>query len=183
MSTMISAQNLKALMDAEQAYALFDVREAGEYNGGHILSATLLPRREIEFRMAALVSAPSTPVIVYDDATGRADLAAATLQSLGYEHVKVLQGGLANWIAASYATASGVNVPSKDFGERVHIEFHVPELRPEDLCARQARGEHLIIWDMRTPEEYSRFSIPGSCNVPGGELIQHCYDLSQMTDT
>jgi len=170
-------------MDTEQAYALFDVREAGEYNFQHIASATLLPRGEIEFRIAALVSAPSTPVIVYDDLSGRADLAAVTLQSLGYEQVKVLQGGLANWIGAGCATASGVNVPSKEFGERVHVESHVPELTPEDLCARQARGERLIIWDMRTPEEYSRFSIPGSCNVPGGELIQHCYDLSRMPDT
>jgi rhodanese-related sulfurtransferase len=122
-------------------------------------------------------------VILYDDVSGRAELAAVTLQSLGYERLQVLQGGLANWGAARYATASGVNVPSKDFGERVHIESHVPELTPEELFARKARGERLIIWDMRTPEEYSRFSIPGSCNVPGGELIQHCYDLSQIADT
>src|SRR5262245_75435 len=114
MPTMITAQDLRALMDAEQAYALFDVREGGVYNFQHIASATLLPRGEIEFRIAALVSAPSTPVIVYDDLSGRADLAAVTLQSLGYEQVKVLHGGLANWIAAGCATAAGVNVPSKE---------------------------------------------------------------------
>ena len=183
MAALISPQDLKALMGYEQPYALFDVREAGEYNARHIASATSLPRREIEFRITDSVSAPNTPVILYDDVSGRADLAAVTLQSLGYEQVKVLQGGLANWTAAGYATASGVNVPSKEFGEKVHIESHVPELTPEELCARKARGERLIIWDMRTPEEYSRFSIPGSCNVPGGELIQHCYDLSQIADT
>ncbi len=183
MAAMISPQDLKALMVDEQAFALFDVREAGEYNARHIATATSLPRREVEFRVADLVSAPSTPVVLYDDLSGRADLAAVTLQSLGYEQIQVLEGGLPNWAAAGYATASGVNVPSKEFGERVHIESHVPELTPEELFARQARGERLIIWDMRTPEEYSRFSIPESSNVPGGNLIEQFHDLSQIPDT
>ena len=180
---MIFPQDLRALMENEQTYALFDVRERGEYNAEHIASATSLPRCEIEFRIADLVSAPRTLVVFYDDLSGRAELAVKTLRSLGYEDVQVLQGGLAAWGNAGYPTASGVNVPSKEFGERIHIEYGVPELTPEELHARKQRGERLVIWDVRTPEEYSRFSIPGSCNVPGGDLVQQAYEISQNPDT
>jgi rhodanese-related sulfurtransferase len=182
MAKMISCQALQALMKDDQPYALFDVREPGEYNTRHIASATLLPRSEIEFRIAALLTAPSIRVVVYDDLSGRAELAAETLSFLGYEEVHSLQGGLAEWEAAGYSTTSGVNVPSKDFGERVHIESHVPELTPEELHARKQRGERMLIWDVRTPEEYGRFSIPGSCNVPNGDLIEQAFAISQNPD-
>ncbi|MGH7847194.1 MAG: rhodanese-like domain-containing protein, partial [Candidatus Binatia bacterium] len=183
MATMISPKDLRALIENEQTYALFDVREVGEYNVRHIASATPLPRSEIEFRIAGLVTAPSTLVVLYDDSSGRAELAANTLQSSGYELVHVLRGGAAGWAAGGYATASGVNVPSKEFGERIHVESHVPELTPEELHARKERGERMLIWDVRTPEEYSRFSIPGSCNVPGGDLIEQAYAIAEDPNT
>src|SRR5262249_17740596 len=33
------------------------------------------------------------------------------------------------------------------------------------------RSASLMIFDVRTPEEYGRFCIPGGVNVPGGDLI------------
>lgn len=183
MVRLIGCEALKALLDRGENCALLDVREQGEYAAGQIWLATSLPRREIESRLPDLVPARETPLIVYDDGDGRADLAATTMARMGYGDVRVLQGGRASWVAAGYPTVTGVNVPSKEFGERVHIERRVPEIAPEELEARRHRGEKLLILDTRTPEEYRRSTIPGGLNVPGGDLILLADDLARDPDT
>jgi rhodanese-related sulfurtransferase len=162
---------LMAWMDRRETFALLDVREQGEYHAGQIPTATPLARRQIEFRLADLVPVRSTPVIVYDEGGQRAGLAARSLERMGYVDARCLAGGLAAWVAAGGPTITGVNVPSKAFGEKVHRECRVPEIAPEELHRRRARGERFIVLDARTPEEYRRFCIPGGLNVPGGDLV------------
>ena len=183
MARLIGCEALKALLDRGENCALLDVREQGEYSAGQIWLATSLPRREIEFRLPDLVPVRQTPVVVYDGGDGRAELAAITMARMGYQDGRVLHRGLAGWAAAGYPTVTGVNVPSKEFGERVHIEQRVPEIAPEELEARRHRGEKLLILDSRTPEEYRRSSIPGGLNVPGGDLILLADDLARDPGT
>jgi len=168
-------------MQSGKSYALFDVRERGEYNAQQIFTATSLPRRQIEFRLIHLVSAYHIPLVVYDDGGERASLAAATMEQMGYE-VSVLEGGLPAWSSTGYLTVSGVNVPSKVFGERVHSKTKVPEITPEKLKTLQEEKKDLTILDVRTPEEYRRFCVPGAINVPGGDLILWAEALRQKPD-
>ena len=67
MTEMMTAAALKSLLDTLAACALIDVREPGEYNDAHIPGASLVPRRQLEFRMARLVPWNGTQVIVCDD--------------------------------------------------------------------------------------------------------------------
>ena len=180
---LISCHALKTLMDKGRIYALFDVREQGEYSRGQIWLATSLPRREIEFRLPELVPVKRTPVVVYDEGGERASLAAATMARMGYGEVRLLEGGLPAWEAAGYPTVTGVNVPSKAFGEQVHAASGIPEITPEELKTRRARGARLLLLDTRTPEEYRRSTIPGALNVPGGELILLADDLASDPGT
>jgi rhodanese-related sulfurtransferase len=170
-------------MDSDEAFALFDVRERGEYNEGQIYGATSLPRSQIEFRIADLVPVRNIPVILYDDGEDRSNLAAATLEELGYQRVCVLEGGLPAWQSAGYRVVAGVNVPSKEFGEKVHIEKSVPDISPEELSKRLAEQDKVVIFDTRTPEEHQRFCIPGGYSVPGGDLILWADELRQKSDT
>jgi rhodanese-related sulfurtransferase len=170
-------------MASEVLHAVFDVRERGEFNSGQIANATSLPRSQIEFRIAELVPEVKIPIVVYDEAEGRAPLAARTLAKLGYENVSILEGGLPQWRDRGLPTASGVNVPSKAFGERVHHENAVPEITPEELKRLQEQSADLLIFDVRTPEEYGRFCIPGGSNIPGGDLILWAEALKQKPET
>jgi len=167
----ISCHGVAAMMASDALYAVLDVRERGEFNACQIANATSVPRSQIEFRIAELVPNPRILLVVYDEGGERASLAARGLAELGYGNVAVLDGGLPAWQNQGLPIVSGVNVPSKAFGEKVHHEKTIPEISPEELKSLQERAADLIVFDVRTPEEYGRFCIPGAVNVPGGDLI------------
>ena len=155
MADRMSPEALKSLLEGNTQFAFIDVREAGEYNTSHIPGASLIVRRQLEFQMLLAVPHQSTPVILCDDDGRRAPLAAATVERMGYRHVSVLDGGINRWVSRDYPTEWGSNVPSKDFGEKVEVVHHVPELEATELHERMARGDKLVILDTRTPEEVS----------------------------
>ncbi len=184
MTKQITVAELSALLDSHAAdIALIDVREAAEYNLAHIAGSCSLPRRQIEFRMTGLVPWRGARVIVCDDDGVRATLAAATLETMGYTDVSVLTGGLNRWVTDGHNTEWGLNVPSKDFGEKVLLQQEVPELEPDELAAWFAEGKRPILLDSRTPEEHHRACIPGSRSMPGAELGLRIWDLAQDPQT
>src|SRR4029453_14332167 len=182
MAQLIIPADLQHMLDTQATCACIDVREAGEYNSTHIPGTSLVPRRELEFRMRRLVPYQGTVVVVCDDDGRRATLAAATLEHMGYSHVLVLDGGINRWTTVGYSTEWGVNVPSKDFGEKMEGVHHLPTMRLEELYARQQRGENIILLDSRTPEEHRRATIPGSRSAPGGELALRIFELVPNSD-
>ena len=183
MPDAISPEALSALMAGDDTYALVDVREAGEYNGAHIPGSSSLPRRQLEFQIDALIPFRGERLILCDDDQRRADLAAATLQHMGYTRVSVLAGGLNRWTTEGYPNEWGSNVQSKDFGEKMEVVHHIPVMEPQELHARQQRGEKLVLLDSRTPEEHTRATVPGSRSVPGGELALRISDIVKDSQT
>src|SRR6266478_4498277 len=176
MASTISPEALKGLLESRSPFALIDVREAGEYNSSHIPGASPIARRQLEFLMPHAVPFPGTPVVLCDDDGRRAQLAAATVERMGYRDASVLDGGVNRWVTDGFPTEWGSNVPSKDFGEKVEVVHHVPELEATELHERMARGDKLVILDTRTPEEYQRFCMPG------GELALRITDITKDLD-
>ena len=177
MPTLISPHDLRLRLDSDVPFALIDVRDPPEYNSSHISGSALIPRRMLEFELALAVPHSETPIVLCDDDERRVHFAAETAEEMGYRHVSTLDGGVNRWAFLDLPTEWGVNVPSKDFGERVEVVHHVPEIDADDLHARIERGDPLVILDTRTPEEYRRSCIPGGRSVPGGELALHITDL------
>jgi len=178
----LSPAALASLLAGQSPFALIDVREPGEYNTTHISDSSLIPRRHLEFQMSTAVPVQNTLVVLCDDDGRRANLAAATLERMGYTNVAVLDGGINRWATQGYPTEWGSNVISKDFGEKMEVLHHVPEIEATELHERIARGDKLVILDTRTPEEYQRFCIPGGRSVPGGELALRITDITKDLD-
>lgn len=168
---------LQFLFEIDSTFGLIDVREPGEYNTAHIPGASLLPRRLIEFRVERLVPYRGVQIVLCDDDGRRAALAASTLERMGYTRVAVLAGGLNRWATEGRPTEWGMNVPSKDFGEKVEVQSHVPTIDAAELDRLRESAEELIILDTRTPEEFQRACIPGGRSVPGGELALRVPDI------
>src|SRR5258708_36518504 len=94
MASMMTAAAVKYRLDRQATCAVIDVRDPGEYNDAHIPGSSLVPRRQLEFRMPKLVPWSGTQLIVCDDDGRRAALAAATLESHGFTQGPVPPGGL-----------------------------------------------------------------------------------------
>jgi rhodanese-related sulfurtransferase len=99
------------LADAEQAIrdaqVLIDVREADEYAAGHIPGAIHISRGMLEFRMSGApeLAARDQAIVLYCKTSGRAALAAAALQEMGYLQVRSITGGFDAWVAAGKPVA------------------------------------------------------------------------------
>jgi len=95
---------------AEAKAVLVDVREAEEWQHGHINGAIPAPRGLLEFFADPTNPRhkdglePSRRVIVVCASGARASLAALTLKEMGYQDVAVLDGGLKAWTAAGLPT-------------------------------------------------------------------------------
>ena len=95
-----------ALQDAEeairQADVLMDVREADEFAAGHLPGAVLVPRGLLEFKLSGTpaLAGRDLKVVLYCKTSGRAALAAQTMQSMGYLNVSSIAGGFDAWAAA-----------------------------------------------------------------------------------
>jgi rhodanese-related sulfurtransferase len=100
-----------ALADAESAIleadVVIDVREPEEYHGGHIGGALNIPRGMLEFMLSGdpALQDRSLNVVVYCKTSGRAALAAQTMQEMGYLHVSSIAGGYDGWKESGRPTA------------------------------------------------------------------------------
>ena len=95
----------------------------------------------------------------------------------------MLEGGIAAWAAEGHVLFSGVNVPSKAFGEVVEHELGTPSISTEELRAMLDAGEDLVVLDSRPTPEFTNCSIPGGTCCPGAELAYRVHDAAPSPDT
>jgi sulfur-carrier protein adenylyltransferase/sulfurtransferase len=74
-----------------------DVREADEWQEGHLPGAVHVPRGYLESRIEGVAPAKEQPVVLYCASAARSAFAAKTLEELGYTNVHSLAGGFTDW--------------------------------------------------------------------------------------
>lgn len=163
--------------------ALLDVREAGQYGWNHLFHTVNLPYSRLEIDIARFVPRRGTRVVLVDEDGRLAPTAARRLAALGYENVRVLEGGVQGWKAAGLQLFAGVYVPSKTFGELLEHSRRTPSISARELAERLARREDLVVIDGRPFEEYRKMSIPGAINCPNGELALRIRSLVPDSQT
>jgi rhodanese-related sulfurtransferase len=174
---------VKAMLLDGRELALIDLREELIFSRNHLLWARNVPLSRLELRFAALVPRRTTRIVLCDDNDGLAARAAAILARAGYSDLSVLGGGIAAWAAAGFELFSGVNVPSKAFGEFVEHNSGTPSIGAEELNKLMRAGTDMVVLDSRPYDEYSRLSIPTGINVPGAELVLRVHDIAPSPDT
>jgi rhodanese-related sulfurtransferase len=164
--------------------ALIDVREQGVHYKGHPFFACSLPLSRLELMVGDLLPRLDAPLILLDG--GGEDLAESArekLAGIGYSDIDLLEGGCAAWQTTGGELFSGVNVPSKAFGEFVEHHYGTPRIPPQELQQLKAAGRKLVILDSRPWEEYHRMNIPGGIDAPGAELVYRTPDLAPDAET
>lgn len=187
MSTLMHIQpaQLKTMISDGGELALIDVREQGVFGQGHLLYAACIPLSHLELRILDLVPRRSVRIVVMDGGGEEtlATAAAARLAELGYTDIATLEGGLAAWRQGGFEVFSGVNVPSKAFGEFVEHAYDTPRIDAATLKKRVESGEPIVILDSRPWPEFHRMSIPGGIDAPGAELVYRVHDVAPDPST
>jgi rhodanese-related sulfurtransferase len=173
----IDAKTLHAWLLDGRELALLDAREDGEFGTSHLFWAVPCALSKREIRARALLPRLTARICCVDDGRGVAEQLATWLGGIGCNDVSVLDGGTKGWEAAGYELFSGVNVPSKAFGEWVEHHYGTESVDPPELKSWIDAGRNIVVLDSRTHEEFVRMSIPTGISVPGGELVYRIGDI------
>ncbi len=131
----INAETLLGWITDRQELALLDAREDGAFGASHLFWAVPCGLARKEIRARALLPRLSVRVCCVDDGSGLAETLAGWLESIGCTDVSVLGGGTKAWEAAGNVLYSGVNVPSKAFGEWVEHHYGTESVDAPELKA------------------------------------------------
>jgi len=171
------------LLDGDEL-AVLDAREQGVFLQSHLFHAACVPLSHLELQLPSLVPRLDTRLVWCDNgSSGLAARAAARATELGWSDCSILGGGTEAWAAHGGELYSGVNVPSKAFGEYVEHTYGTPRMPAAEVKSLLDRGENMIILDSRPIEEFRRMSIPTGTDCPGAELVHRVTDMVPDPDT
>lgn len=98
----VTADQVKAKLDAKQKFHLIDVREESEWAQDHVKGAVHLGKGIIERDIEKKVPDPSAEIVLYCGGGYRSALAADNLQKMGYKNVLSMAGGIRLWREKNY---------------------------------------------------------------------------------
>ncbi|MCC7079773.1 MAG: rhodanese-related sulfurtransferase [Burkholderiales bacterium] len=182
----ITAEALKALIDAKADIALFDSRSYEEFHDNSIPTAISVPGAELVYRFADLVPSPSTTVIVNCGGRTRSIIGAQSLINAGVPNKVVsLKNGTQAWHLAGYEVLKGATARppavsrrghaiARAAADRIAARFGIARVDVDALerWRAEAATRTLYVFDVRDPDEYAAGHIAGMKNVPGGQLVQ-----------
>lgn len=99
---MLSSKGLKAALDAGEPLVVVDVREASEFEAGHIEGAIHIPLRQLAKKLNQLPSDKNAPLAVICRTGARASYGTAGLWLLGYRNLRNIAGGMQGWEKEGY---------------------------------------------------------------------------------
>jgi hydroxyacylglutathione hydrolase len=102
-----------------------DVRQASEYEAGHLPGSLAIGAGELPDRLAGL--ARDQPVVTICEAGYRASVAASLLRAAGFVHVAAVASGVPDWVAQGFPVeygAAGADLDSSINGVTVAASTH-----------------------------------------------------------
>ncbi|MEG3596412.1 MAG: rhodanese-like domain-containing protein, partial [Actinomycetota bacterium] len=179
----VSVSELVTAISGTDELAIVDPRDHETYSQGHLLWAASLRLDDALVAAEVLLPRLSTPIVIAGEEEDEARALQSVLKENGWTDVAVLEGGIGSWADAGHELYSGVNVPSKLFGELVERHYGTPHVKAEQLNEWISEGRPLVILDSRTEREFNRMSIPTGRSCPGGELVHRVFDLLEQDVT
>lgn len=168
-SGRLAPRALFEAMEALRAPLLVDVRLPEEAKGLAIGPAVNLPLAHLRELSSKL--APDQPVVTVCNSAYRSSMAVGILEARGIENIASLEGGTEAWVEAGLPTSGEGPTPPASSPGGVAVRL-ADRLDPSELhrLILDLPGSFEIV-DIRPAEFFADYSIPGSRNVPIGELL------------
>lgn len=182
----LSAQELKAKIDAGEKLVILDSRPMDEYRVMSIPGGIDCPGAELVRSVHDVADTPDTLVVVNCAGRTRSIIGAQSLINAGVPNkVLALRNGTMGWHLAGLTVErnAGRRPPgptpqglaeARAAAERVAARAGVRVIDRAALARFQAESDRRSIYllDVRSPEEYVAGHLPGSRSAPGGQLVQ-----------
>ncbi|MEX0943231.1 MAG: rhodanese-like domain-containing protein [Pseudomonadales bacterium] len=104
--TAIATGGLVNLINHQDAVVL-DVRDSKDFAGGHIAGAINVPYSSLEGKIPELETYKARPVVLVCKLGQHAGAAGRKLRAQGFEDVRRLSGGMAEWTGANLPVVKG----------------------------------------------------------------------------
>jgi rhodanese-related sulfurtransferase len=182
----LTAQELKASLDAGENVVVLDARRFEEYRVMTIPGSISVPGAELVLRVRELAPDPATRIVVNCAGRTRSIIGAQSLINAGVPNpVAALRNGTIGWTLARQdlehgqsrtyqAPASPAYLPQAAREARALADrAGVQRADPKTLAALRADTQRTTYFlDVRSPAEFAQGRLPGFRSAPGGQLVQ-----------
>ena len=183
----IQAPELEAMLQHGEPVVVLDGRPIEEFHKMNIPGAICCPNIELPYRIHALVSDETTPIVINCAGRTRSIIGAQTLINAGIRNpVYALENGTQGWFLNDLQLGHGntqrypdVRSDAPEFVERREVaQTQARQHGVEVIDAEQLAGfwrdseRNTFLLDVRTPEEYAVGTVTNAVHAPGGQLLQ-----------
>ncbi len=123
----VTPEEVEQAIEQRRPIQIVDVREADEWQSGHLPGAVHIPRGLLEMRVEAALPDRGAETIVYCSGSARSAFAAQTLQQLGYRNVAAMAGGYGRWRDRAFPTVKPFSMTAEQ-KERYGRHLVIPEI-------------------------------------------------------
>ena len=181
----LSAQEVKALIDAKADVVVMDARRFDEYQTMSIPSGISVPGAELVLRARALAPNAATRIIVNCAGRTRSIIGTQSLINSGIPNpVSALRNGTIGWTLAGQELVKGADRHFPEVDDAMRIKAAASAFAVAMRAGvKRVRMDELNTWltdntrttyffDVRTPQEYAAGHVTGARSAPGGQLVQ-----------
>ena len=155
-------------------FCLIDCRERRDYVNGHWFGSTNIPLSTLPTRLPFLCQDRSFPIHYLDWGDTASEVTLKYMCGMGYHNVTAHKTMPPTGPNNGYV--QGEYVWSKAFGEIVSHQSGVLEVSPKQYLSDHQDAQ---LVDVRPYNEYNRFTLPGSKNLPNSLLLANIDGLRQ----
>jgi rhodanese-related sulfurtransferase len=181
----LSAQEVKALIDAGDDIVIVDARRYEEFRTMSIPTATSVPGGELVYRLYELAQRPATRIIVNCAGRTRSIVGTQSLINAGLPNrVTALRNGTIGWSLAEQPLDHGATREAPPPAPAARARAAVAARKVADAAGvrrtwlseveewSRAGDRTVYLFDVRTPAEYFDGHLRSFRSAPGGQLVQ-----------
>ncbi|MEM3064177.1 MAG: rhodanese-like domain-containing protein [Candidatus Nitrosotenuis sp.] len=163
-SIEITADELSQLIDSKAPVLVLDIRAKERYMQGHIKSAANAVCTSMQQKQVIMSKLPpSMKIVLVDDDATAAKENATMMARFGFD-AHYLKDGMKSWKGEIVKSSQDTMINGDTLWESLK------------------RNEDVFLLDVREPEEYADFKIPGAVNVPLSRLFSQDAQLQLPKD-
>ena len=152
-SIEISSDELSHIIDSKAPVLILDIRAKGNYLHGHIPSSANAVCQNMQQKQVIMSKIPpSMKIILVDDDATEAKQNAMMMARFGFD-AHYLKDGIKSWKKELVKSSWDVTISGDNLWESLK------------------QNEDVFLLDVREPEEYADFKIPGAVNIPLSHLF------------